>query len=240
MRAIYKVVLVVGLVLAASRLEASPVTIDFEGFKNIPPIFNGNGDITVSGVGENIGDAYAGGIGSMGTSRPNLGVSFSPNAEALNDIDAGGTGAFANNPSGVGILYFLNPAGQPASTIMNVASGFNSLLAFSYSSIDALGAATIYNGLNGTGSILATIVLPSLGGFDGPGKYDWYTRWSEVAVKFDGVGRSVVFGGVANEIGFDDIKLNTSNPVPEPASLMLLGTGVAMGLGALRRRGRNA
>jgi hypothetical protein len=231
---------VLGLFLIAPRVEASPIVLDFEGFKNIPPVFTPSGDIAVSGVGEQINGAYSGGAGSMGSSAANLGVTFSSNAEVLNDIDAGGSGAFANNPSGIGVLYFLNPADQPASTIMNVATGFTSSMSFSYTSIEIDGAATIYSGLDGTGSILANVVLPALGGFDGPGKFDWFTRWKEIGLNFSGVGRSVVFGGAGNQIGFDDVRLNTANPVPEPASILLLGSGLAVGIGALRRRSRQA
>ena len=56
-------------------------------------------------------------------------------------------------------------------------------------------------------------------------------------MKFNGVGRSVVFAGAGNEIGFDDIKLNA---VPEPATLVLLGTGLSFGAGLIRRRNRKA
>ena len=69
----------------------------------------------------------------------------------------------------MGVLYFLDPIGEQASAVMNVASGFDSFLQFFYSAIYFKGAATVYSGLNGTGSILATVVLPVLGVSDGPG-----------------------------------------------------------------------
>ena len=116
MRVPFSIAIVLGLFLVAPRLEANPITLDFEGFKNIPPVFTPGGDIAVQGVGEKIDGAYAGGVGSMGSSAPNFGVTFSSSAEALNDIDAGGAGTFQNNPSGIGVLYFLNPEDQPAST----------------------------------------------------------------------------------------------------------------------------
>jgi len=49
----------------------------------------------------------------------------------------------------------------------------------------------------------------------------------------------VKWSGVGNFLGIDDVKFNTvdanpASPVPEPASIVLLGTGI--GVAALRRR----
>jgi MYXO-CTERM domain-containing protein len=188
--------------VAASTANATVITLDFEGLGN----------------NTNIGNYYNGGVG------PNYGVEFVGNALSLVAGSAGGSGNFTNSPSMPTIMYWLDGN----NTIMNVQAGFTTGFATYYTSINSVGAISIYDGLNGTGNVLATLNLSALGSQAG-GVYD---TWALAGTAFDGVGKSVVFSGDANYMGFDDITFGSN--VPAPGALAILGVAGAV---SRRRRG---
>jgi len=187
---------------------------------------------------EAVNQFYNGGFGGGGSGPgPNFGVDFTSNSLALIDSDAGGSGNFANEPSASTILFWLD---GPAAT-MNVAAGFDTGFSFYYTSINNDGFVNVYDGLNGTGNLLATINLPALGSNPGGGDPGGdYNIWAPVGVSFAGVAKSIDFGGTANYIGFDNVTFGNETPqppVPEPTSVLLLGMGLlGTGVGVIRRR----
>jgi hypothetical protein len=185
-------------------------------------------------------DFYNGGTSSMGYSGTDYGVSFSNNALSIIDSDAGGSGNFGNEPSPDTILFFLD--GDAA--IMSLAAGFDTGFSFFYSAINNPGSVNVWSGLDGTGDLLATLnldVTPSDGG-DPTGSFSPFVA---TGVAFEGIAYSVSFGGVINQIGFDDITFGSVTPgdpgapVPEPGSFILMGLGM-LGFLAYARRRRNS
>lgn len=202
--------LAVSIACAAMPAQAAVVVLDFEGV----------GDLA------SVDEFYNGGTDSLGNSGTNYGISFSDTSLGIVDVDAGGTGNFANEPSADTVLFFLSGG----AATMNYAAGFDTGFSFFYSANGA-GFVNVYDGLNGTGNLLATLDLASQFdvGCDGD-PTGQYCNWDAVGVTFDGVARSVDFGGSANFIGFDDVTFGAATPgVPEASTwaMMLLGLGFA-------------
>jgi hypothetical protein len=160
--------------------------------------------------GERILDYYDGGFGSFGSGPgPDFDIIFGPDALALIDADAGGSGNFANEPSQDTIAFFLTGPG----VVMNVPNGFTTGFSFFYSS-GRSGQVTVYDGLHGTGNVLAVIPVVAQGATCGAGgdPTGFFACWDPVGVTFSGTAYSVNFGGVANQTGFDEITLESEFP----------------------------
>ena len=183
---------------------------------------------------EVVGEFYNGGVGGDGSGPgPDLGVLFSLNGLALIDEDAGGTGDFGGEPSPSTILFFT----EGNETFMNVEAGFDTGFSFFYSAVNNEGSVSVFDGLNGTGTLLASIDLPLTPRSGAPDPTGLFSPFIARGVGFSGTARSVSFAGVNDQIGFDNITFGSVEPepptVPEPTSPLLLAGLVA---GAFARR----
>lgn len=175
------------------------------------------------GIGDHnyVGDFYNGGGGA------DYGVSFSDNALALVDADAGGTGNFGGEPSPDTVLFFLE--GEEA--VMSYADGFD--IGFSFFYVGLGGAyVNIFDDVGGTGNILASFSLPETENNDaGADPTGFFGPFEAIGIEFDGLAKSVAFGGSADQVGFDNITFGSATPpggdtVPEPGTMILLGVGL--------------
>ncbi|MBE9074363.1 PEP-CTERM sorting domain-containing protein [Microcystis sp. LEGE 08355] len=201
--------------------SAAVTVLDFE---NIAPYPNSN-NVLVQGF-------YNGGTSSIGTTGTNYGVEFSSNALliCLNTpgISCSNTsrGGLGNPNSQKGALFFLSGS----ETFMNLASGFDTGFSFFYTGIFLSGSISVYDGLDGTGSLLASLSLPTTSSNCDPVYSAGFCPFVPVGVGFAGIAKSVSFAGVVNQFVFDDITFGSvtpdPKPVPEPASVLgLLAIG---------------
>lgn len=227
MRKLAKLSVAAGLFAAATTAQAAVVSLNFEGIASYP-----------SGNNVFIQDFYNGGTSSIGTSGTDYGISFGGNALLIclnstsvtcSNTSRGGVG---DPSSREGSLFFLNGS----ETFLNYSAGFTTGFSFNYVS-SVTGSVGVYDGLNGTGNLLASVnLVPNLVGC--PSYNASFCPFGAAGVTFTGTARSIGFGGVANQIVFDDITFGSATPglVPEPASWAMLIAGFGLTGAAMRRR----
>jgi hypothetical protein len=195
--------------------KADVILLNFEGTGNLAQVL----------------DFYNGGTDNQGNSGSNYHVSFNPYALSLIDEEAGGSGNFANEPSASTALFFVDNR-----AVMNYAPGFSTGFSFFYSAA-ASAIVDIFDGLDGTGNLLASISLNSQYGDGCSGDpAGEFCNWTSIGTTFAGLAKSVYFGNAANAVAFDNLTLGAVEPLetPEPETLALLGLG--LGLGCLLRK----
>ena len=204
-------VAIVALFAVVGSAAADTYLLTFEGLKDYEPIAN----------------YYNGGTGGSGSGPgPNYGITFGSDSLAIIEAASGGSGNFFNEPTRDTVAFFTSGPG----VVMNVAGGFNTEFSTYYSSAYYPGTITVWDGPDATGSLLASLDLP-VTPTTGQSGYV-YDNWQDVNVFFNGTAKSVDFGGTANYIAFDNVKLGA---VPEPGTMALLAMGI-MGLIAKRKR----
>jgi hypothetical protein len=176
---------------------------------------------------------YDGGYGTDGSGPgPNYGIVWGADTLSCSG-QPGGACNTAEIPGGPGAnsIFFLSGAGD----VMDKSSGFTTGFSFYYTSPFTTGTVTVWSGVDGTGTLLATLVLgltPDNG--NGSCQGTNYCPYEAAGVTFSGTAESAVFSGAANGIGFADITLGSATPAPEPMTLSLLGAGL-LGAGAFGR-----
>jgi len=191
----------------AAAASADPVVLTFEGIQS----------------GTLVGNHYL-----------QFGITFSDAGRAsVSELDGGNGNYVSPPPPGITSLALIDGGDiTPSALAMNVSGGFKSTLSFDYIAATP-GTLTLYSGFAGAGSVLGIIGLPVTATCSsGP----TYCQWQHTNIDFVGTAASAVFVDQHLNFVVDNIALDAGRETaltPEPASLLLLCTGIA---GVLMRR----
>jgi hypothetical protein len=216
--------------VGASAAFADTVVLNFEGINSTYP---------ANSVAF-IQNYYDGGTSSVGTSGTNYGITFSANAQALclntpgvlcSNTSRGGLGDPGSQQGAMTI-------GFGSKVFMDDPGGFTSGISLFYTAMEG-GSLGVYSGLDGAGTLLATLSLPTTASGCTSVYNAGFCPFIPIGIDFSGTAESVSFTGANSEIVFDDLTLGSSTPeapTPEPSTIAMMLTGAAAGVGALRRR----
>jgi len=229
----------------SKRSSALNVIVLCAGVVGATPAFSNTYTLNFAGLNgdsqEQVLNYYNGGLGGLGSGPgPSDGITFGSGAVACS-VNSCNTALI---PGGAGANALLLLSGTKPDAVMDVSAGFTTNLSFYYSEpFFPGGSVTVWSGLNGTGTMLASLSLPNTpDSGTGCGGADYCPYVSE-SLAFSGTAESVDFGANANGILFADMTLGASSGVPGPiAGAGLPGLVVACGglLLAWRRRRRIA
>ena len=217
------------LLLGTTQSEAANigvVTLDFEGLEDTQPI----------------GDFYNGGSFTRADSTmvtgPDYNVVFEDalalRSEFLDPFN--GTGTFTNDnfiDDSVTVLFFTE---GPALLRLVEDTFFTTGFSFFYSA--QFGATVdVFASDDGTGTPLVSESLGANWQTGCENMLGSYCNWelAQLALAPGDEARSIVFGGDARFVGFDNITFGSLNPVPLPPAIWLLASAL-LGFAALRRR----
>ena len=165
------------------------------------------GTVSFSGLKdlEFVDNYYNGGMGSQGSGPgKNYQLVFTTNAQAIVSATKGGSGNFVNNPGGSPVMFFATGT----NVTINATAGIDTAIWLSYSALQP-GTATVYDGPNGTGNILASATLtPNNVGCN---SYKMCV-WSPVGFPLSATVASIRFTGTANLLGIGAIHVGTKIP----------------------------
>ena len=195
---------IMALACLTGSAQAAVIVLDFEGINSTYP----SPDFAL------VQGFYNGGASSDGTTGIDYGIDFTANAQAIcldtpgNDCSNTSRGGLGDPTSDKGALFFL----EGSETFMNVAAGFDTGFSFFYTAINSPGSVSVYDGLNGTGLLLATLNLPMTpsGTCVGSG----FCPFFATGIAFSGIAKSVSFAGSANQIVFDDVTFGSITHPP--------------------------
>lgn len=231
------------------RIVSSALLLSTALFLSVPAHANSGDLLSLYGLGnlQQPGNFYN---GSGSTCPPACGVTFSSNFYGLTATSNGGSGNFVPTMTtnlgqvlNIPAALFICPGGPPycggsqTTGVINVAQGVSGGVNFFFTaafSRNQTETVQIWNGANGTGIVLATIVLSNT---NASCTTVAYCVWSDAGASFSGTAKSITFNGPADELGIADITLGSgSTAIPEPSSFYLLGTGLGvLSLGRIRR-----